>query len=140
MLPQPVGIMIGNHALQQYVRDDLPFRAGLGGGRAEEVAGLARQMGKFMGEFKRASNEFKHQLESEMINIELEEQAKKPTPKTPDEPQILPPETNWQDSIMKAQGVVSRGTSADISEAEGASNASPPADLLSPAKPTSPDA
>jgi Tat protein translocase TatB subunit len=106
----------------------------------KRLPGLARQMGKFMAEFKRASNEFKHQLESEMINIELEEQAKKPTPKTPDEPQVLPPETNWQASVMKAQGVVSRGTSADISEAQTGSNASPPVEPRSPAKATSPDA
>ena len=38
---------------------------------------LARQLGKFMAEFKRASNEFKNQLETEMLNIELEERAKK---------------------------------------------------------------
>ena len=38
---------------------------------------VARQLGKFLAEFKRASNEFKHQLEAEMLNIELQERAKK---------------------------------------------------------------
>ncbi len=38
---------------------------------------IARQAGKFMAEFKRAGNEFKHQIESEIQQIELEEQIKK---------------------------------------------------------------
>ena len=41
---------------------------------------IARQVGKAMNEFKRASNEFKAQLASEISQIELEEQR-----------QILPP-------------------------------------------------
>jgi TatA/E family protein of Tat protein translocase len=48
---------------------------------------IGRQIGKAMAEFKRASNEFKAQIETEMHNLELEEAAKRePTP------QILPPE------------------------------------------------
>ena len=44
---------------------------------------IMRQVGKFMNEFKRASNEFKYQIESEINNLELEaERAKQ---------QILPP-------------------------------------------------
>ncbi len=39
---------------------------------------LGRQLGKVLAEFKNASNEFKNQLEVEMMNIELEERAKKP--------------------------------------------------------------
>src|SRR5664279_1964281 len=39
---------------------------------------LGRQLGKALGEFKKASNEFKNQLETEMMNIELEERSKKP--------------------------------------------------------------
>jgi TatA/E family protein of Tat protein translocase len=50
---------------------------------------LGRQLGKALGEFKKASNEFKNQLEAEMMNIELEERAKKqPEPS----PTILPAE------------------------------------------------
>jgi Tat protein translocase TatB subunit len=48
---------------------------------------LGRQLGKFLAEFKRASNEFKNQLETEMLNIELEERAKKQD----DGSRILPP-------------------------------------------------
>ena len=43
----------------------------------KRLPGLARQLGKYMAEFKRASNEFKNQLETEMMNIELDERAKK---------------------------------------------------------------
>lgn len=51
---------------------------------------LGRQLGKALAEFKKASNEFKNQLEVEMMNIELEERAKK----APDPgPKILPAET-----------------------------------------------
>jgi len=38
---------------------------------------VGRQLGKFMAEFKRASNEFKSQLETEMRQIEVEEALKK---------------------------------------------------------------
>jgi Tat protein translocase TatB subunit len=38
---------------------------------------IAREVGKFMAEFKRAGNEFRNQIESEIQNLELEEQIKK---------------------------------------------------------------
>ncbi len=47
---------------------------------------LGRQLGKYLAEFKRASNEFKNQLETEMLNIELQERAKKQ-----EDGKILPP-------------------------------------------------
>jgi TatA/E family protein of Tat protein translocase len=53
---------------------------------------LGRQLGKALGEFKKASNEFKNQLETEMMNIELEERAKQ----VPDAgPKILPAEKSF---------------------------------------------
>jgi Tat protein translocase TatB subunit len=78
---------------------------------------LARQLGKYMAEFKRASNEFRRQLEDEMLNIELEERAKKEAPR------ILPPEPQEQ-ATASAQGIVSRGNSEDISEPVNSSSAS----------------
>jgi len=51
---------------------------------------LGRQLGKALAEFKKASNEFKSQLEMEMMNIELEERAKQPPPDPG--PKILPAE------------------------------------------------
>jgi len=47
---------------------------------------IGRQIGKFMAEFKRASNDFKAQIETEMRQLELEE-MKKQVQQT-----ILPPE------------------------------------------------
>ena len=79
----------------------------------KRLPGLARQLGKYMAEFKRASNEFKNQLETEMMNIELEERAKKQE----EAPKILPPEKPAEPSILPATGVVSRGNAEDVSEA-----------------------
>ena len=70
----------------------------------KKMPGLARQLGKFMAEFKRASNEFKNQLETEMMNIELEERAKKP----PDGPKVLPPEEPWERLMRPLTDSVSR--------------------------------
>jgi len=65
---------------------------------------LGRQLGKFMAEFKRASNEFKHQLETEMLNIELEERAKKGQ----ENPKVLPPEEPWERLMKPITETVSR--------------------------------
>ena len=35
---------------------------------------IARQVGKYMNEFKRASNEFKAQIEQEISNLDVEKQ------------------------------------------------------------------
>ena len=51
---------------------------------------LGRQLGKALAEFKKASNDFKSQLETEMLNIELEERAKQAPPDN--SPKILPAE------------------------------------------------
>jgi TatA/E family protein of Tat protein translocase len=48
---------------------------------------IGRQIGKAMNEFKRASNEFRSQIEGEIRNLELEEAAKREPA-----PQILPPQ------------------------------------------------
>lgn len=77
----------------------------------KRLPGLARQLGKYMADFKRASNEFKNQLETEMMNIELEERAKKQE----EPPRILPPEDLAEPPIVPPSGIVSRGTPDDIS-------------------------
>jgi Tat protein translocase TatB subunit len=79
----------------------------------KRLPGLARQLGKYMAEFKRASNEFRNQLETEMMNIELEERAKKQQEETP---KILPPERQPELTLTPAPDIVSRGNSEDISE------------------------
>jgi Tat protein translocase TatB subunit len=65
---------------------------------------LGRQLGKFLAEFKRASNEFKHQLEAEMLNIELQERAKKQQ----EDPKILPPDEPWERLMRPLAETVSR--------------------------------
>src|SRR5205823_1375306 len=61
---------------------------------------IGRQIGKAMGEFKKASNEFKSQIEGEMRNLELEEQAKREAT-----PQILPPEGSVAQGATSADAV-----------------------------------
>ena len=65
---------------------------------------LARQLGKFMNEFKRASNEFKYQIESEINNLELQEKRAKQ--------QILPPALATTDSQVATppQGTIASGS------------------------------
>jgi Tat protein translocase TatB subunit len=66
---------------------------------------LARQLGKWYAEFKRASNDFKTQLETEMMNIELEERARKSEPV----PEAPPARNPWAPNVLPAEGRVSRG-------------------------------
>ncbi len=65
---------------------------------------VARQLGKFMAEFKRASNEFKNQLQTEMLNIEMEERVKKQD----ESPRVLPPEEPWERLMRPISESVSR--------------------------------
>jgi len=74
---------------------------------------LGRQLGKALAEFKKASNEFKNQLETEMLNIELEERAKKQeAEQLPASQTILPTEKLSESLIVPAPGSVSRGSVA----------------------------
>lgn len=59
---------------------------------------IGRQIGKALNEFKRASNEFRSQIESEIANLERE-----PTP------QILPP-------VRAPEGTISSSTIESSSE------------------------
>ena len=49
---------------------------------------IARQVGKALNEFKRASNEFKAQIEAEISQLDLEEKQKE---RQKEEQKILPP-------------------------------------------------
>src|SRR5215813_8718883 len=42
----------------------------------KKLPGIARQVGKALAEFKRASNEFKAQIEAEISQLEIEERRK----------------------------------------------------------------
>ncbi len=71
---------------------------------------LGRQLGKALAEFKKASNDFKNQLEVEMMNIELEERSKKQeVERATTERSILPVEKLY-DTISGPPGAVSRGS------------------------------
>jgi sec-independent protein translocase protein TatB len=63
---------------------------------------IMRQVGKWMAEFKRASNEFKWQIETEMRNLELETDRSKQT--------ILPP-------APPPQGTIANGAAREESPA-----------------------
>jgi sec-independent protein translocase protein TatB len=70
---------------------------------------IARQVGKYMNEFKRASNEFKAQIEQEISNLEVHERQT-----------ILPPSP-------PPEGVASRTLNAAASEAGVPASAENPA-------------
>jgi len=67
---------------------------------------IARQLGKYMAEFRRASNEFKAQIEQEIRHIEFEERKQT----------ILPPSPT-------PEGTASRSLSPALSEAKPAESA-----------------
>ena len=59
---------------------------------------IGRQIGEALTQFKRASNEFKSQLEDEIRNMESEEARKKIAPPDPPEPKPIALETIPRDS------------------------------------------
>ena len=93
---------------------------------------IGRQLGKAMNEFKRASNEFRSQLEEEIRQIDVAEQAKKlAAPAESSEPVIAPPrESIAQDSLASEMSFASEGASAAAAASNG--NAT---EIISPAAP-----
>jgi TatA/E family protein of Tat protein translocase len=69
---------------------------------------IGRQIGKAMGEFKKASNEFKSQIEGEIRNLELEETVKRAS-----EPQILPPQGSVANTAPTAAAVAMHDPAPD---------------------------
>jgi TatA/E family protein of Tat protein translocase len=61
---------------------------------------IGRQIGKAMGEFKKASADFKSQIEGEIRNLELEEAVKREPA-----PQILPPQGSVANTAATAAAV-----------------------------------
>ena len=83
---------------------------------------LGRQLGKALAEFKKASNEFKNQLEVEMMNIELEARANK-QPDT--SPKILPAEKLFDTVNVSPAESIPRGPLPTVIEPELADPAVP---------------
>ena len=54
---------------------------------------IGRQLGRSLAEFKRASNEFKNQIEDEVRQLDVEEAIKKPESPLEEENSIRPPLT-----------------------------------------------
>jgi sec-independent protein translocase protein TatB len=79
---------------------------------------IMRQVGKWMAEFKRASNEFKWQIEAEMRNLELEAERAKQT--------VLPPAAPPQGTI--ANGAVIEAQPAAQATLTGTSVESSPSE------------
>jgi sec-independent protein translocase protein TatB len=73
---------------------------------------IARQIGKVMNEFKRASNEFRSQIETEISQLEVEEQQKKR--------QILPPAEPPRGAVAALSGVVLPPEPAPFAEPDSA--------------------
>jgi sec-independent protein translocase protein TatB len=69
---------------------------------------IARQVGKYMNEFKRASNEFKAQIEQEISNLEVEQRQT-----------ILPPSPPPEGSTSRTLNAAS----AEVPAAEAPANA-----------------
>jgi TatA/E family protein of Tat protein translocase len=91
---------------------------------------LGRQLGKALAEFKKASNEFKSQLETEMMNIELEERAKQqPEPA----PKILPAEKLFDTVSVPPMEAVPRESLPAPSEPPAADIAAPDEESATPA-------
>jgi sec-independent protein translocase protein TatB len=74
---------------------------------------IGRQIGKLLVEFRRASNEFKAQIDEELRNMEQQERQKKledaaalPSPETTSQPTILPPSTGTVVSTSYPFGAV----------------------------------
>lgn len=73
---------------------------------------IARQIGKALNEFKRASNEFKAQIESEISQLEYDERRKKQQAEEENQ-KILPPAGPPVDSV---QSPSSSSTSREVPE------------------------
>jgi sec-independent protein translocase protein TatB len=86
---------------------------------------IMRTVGKYMNEFKRASNEFKYQIQSEINNLELEAEKTKQ--------QILPP--SLMPAAQPPQGTIASGSVLEakpvtVDGAVPSTSGSLPADLL----------
>ena len=89
---------------------------------------IGRQIGKAMGEFKKASNEFKSQIEGEIRNLELEETVKRVT-----EPQILPPQGSVANTAPTAAAVATHDPTPEAASAPALDVASAHEGAVTPA-------
>jgi sec-independent protein translocase protein TatB len=79
----------------------------------KRLPGMAREIGKFVAEFKRASNDFKYQLQSE-----IEKAGTDPTP--PPQSGAQPAVTGAQQTSTFTQTLLPPAVTSAVSETEGA--------------------
>jgi sec-independent protein translocase protein TatB len=86
---------------------------------------IARQIGKALNEFRRASNEFKSQIEHEISNLEVEERAKKTAEAQANFPAVSsPPEGTAARTLAEATSGTAVGVEGGTSETPADSNSS----------------
>jgi Tat protein translocase TatB subunit len=73
---------------------------------------IGRQLGRSLAEFKRASNEFKNQIEDEVRQLETEEAVKKAQEPLAEEESIRPP-------LSPPAGTMASGADSSTRSAEG---------------------
>jgi len=84
---------------------------------------IARTVGKWMNEFRRASNEFKSQIEQEIANLEIEERKKT----------ILPPRPSPEGTASRTLNAAPSETSRTSPDSVYAGAGVPPAAMTAPA-------
>ncbi|HZQ19470.1 MAG TPA: twin-arginine translocase TatA/TatE family subunit [Terriglobales bacterium] len=99
---------------------------------------IARQVGKALGEFKRASNEFKAQIEAEISQLEFEERRKEQEEKAQLKPQPVTESVQSSRFALAEQTSENPATENPVeSPSESAAEAPAPSeDLNSPAHST----
>jgi sec-independent protein translocase protein TatB len=76
---------------------------------------IARQVGKALNEFKRASNEFKAQIQSEIDQLEVQEKKKKAEGEQKTMPPAEPPPGAVHSSLYSSSPEVSSGSALEVS-------------------------
>src|SRR5581483_2362492 len=99
---------------------------------------IARQVGKALGEFKRASNEFKAQIEAEISQLEFEERRKEQEEKAQLKPQPVAESVQSSRFALTGESTETPATENPVeSPSENAVETSAPAeDINSPAHST----
>jgi sec-independent protein translocase protein TatB len=99
---------------------------------------IARQVGKALNEFKRASNEFKAQIEAEVNQLEIQEREKKREQEQKILPPAEPPAGTVQSSSLSSSTESSSLEQASLAAPETESRAISEPESLVLAKPTAP--
>jgi sec-independent protein translocase protein TatB len=96
---------------------------------------IARQVGKALNEFKRASNEFKAQIQSEIDQLEVKEKQKKSEEEQKALPPAVPPPGAVHSSYMTPPEYAAPETPASLEStplSEGSAEPPVPADAENP--------